>query len=624
MPKQLDQAGIDPDNLLGPPPVDPWHDHGFPFVVQCRKNLEQDPQTMKMLEKAGLEKRTIRRAWLGLNKEERKEDPVLWGLEPGADENISLVLPPGLVIPRFNEATLTRILIRPPELVSPGRDQLVSGSVETPSAILTDQENAPVLLVTDELEALLVDQEVGDACSVVVLKHPSEKPDDQTAKALESALTVLIALPADPESIEKSWPPWEKAWPRARPLPLPFRQSILEARKEGLDVRKWVLDALPPDYARSQRTEIALPKPGQPPDKSILEGLKFDFPDIKGLINEAIAEANAFYQPQKDALLAKQEEVLGQVKDVLIKAGRDPERVLAEVNDSPTISEVGQKLTRTLEQRRNRLRELGCLDPKTESKLNDASREIDQFVQDKTRQYQDGMAEIDAGMKKLAAARENPQLPAEAREKLKAAGLDPGKMKKLTRDEVIEKYSRGESLAGANLTELDLSGLDLTGIDLNKALLTKANFTESTLKNANLSQAIAQEADFSKADLTWADLSKGVFIKAKFKKCILRRATLQQTILKKADLTEADLSQARLRMTLLERAILVKANLIKLDADMCVFSKADATAADFSRSRLFKCLFNGTIIEGVRFDGGGVGLDHDHESQGGEAFLGKH
>jgi hypothetical protein len=73
-PAELAKAGIDPDNLLAPKSVNPWHDHGFPFAVQCRKALEQNRDAMAFLSGLGFSQRTIRRAWLGVNQEDRHED----------------------------------------------------------------------------------------------------------------------------------------------------------------------------------------------------------------------------------------------------------------------------------------------------------------------------------------------------------------------------------------------------------------------------------------------------------------------------------------------------------------------------------------------------------------------
>jgi len=79
--EDLQKAGIDPDRLLPGASVSPWHDRGFPLVMGWRRNLEQDPKARAALEKLGLTPRTVKRAWLGVNPEDRQEDRTLWGLK---------------------------------------------------------------------------------------------------------------------------------------------------------------------------------------------------------------------------------------------------------------------------------------------------------------------------------------------------------------------------------------------------------------------------------------------------------------------------------------------------------------------------------------------------------------
>lgn len=67
--EHLEKAGIDPDNLLPLPSVNPWHDTGFPFVAASRRRLAADVATQERLAALGFERRTIRRHWLGVNPE---------------------------------------------------------------------------------------------------------------------------------------------------------------------------------------------------------------------------------------------------------------------------------------------------------------------------------------------------------------------------------------------------------------------------------------------------------------------------------------------------------------------------------------------------------------------------
>ncbi len=603
-PEQLAQAGIDPDNLLKPKPINPWHDRGFPFVVQCRKNLEQDTETLAGLQSLGLERQTIKRAWLGLNREEVTEEPALWGLE---ETEAPVQLPAGLVIPRFDDAILKRILIRKVDYSQPGQDLLATGSKEAP-LFIEAEDGAPVVRVQSELEALFLAQEIGDACSVISLEGPDEKPEDQAAQALETSLAFLVLVPEETLFSEKEWAPWAKAFPDARKLHLPAGKTVFEARKKGVDLRHWILDALPAEFAEGHSLDLPGLAPGQPPGKDFLAGLSLAFPDVKGLINQALEEVTAAFQPKKDAMLAKQNTLIEQAKQSLIKAGQDPEALLPATAKQPRkpFDQLGREIAGKIDQRRGQLRSMGRLTPEVEEKMKAQAAKAVSFGHGSEQQFQAGLAKIETGKKKLADAKVQIKAgapPAEAGPYFKKAGLDPERMKNRTREEVIELHGRGESLAGAILSQVDLSGLDLRGIDLRQAQCLKTNFSGSNLEGANLGRVMASEADFSKAVLKKASLEMGLFPKASFQETDLREADLKQTILKEADMTKADFSGARINMAIMQKAVLNQARFNQTRAELTVFSGAEASGADFSSSNLFKCLFKGTRLDQADFSG---------------------
>ena len=94
-------------------------------------------------------------------------------------------------------------------------------------------------------------------------------------------------------------------------------------------------------------------------------------------------------------------------------------------------------------------------------------------------------------------------------------------MKKLSREEVLDKVQRGE----------DLSGFDLRGIDLQKAELPGANLKGAQLRYANLSGANLSQADLREANLRHA---------------LMVEVNLSEADLREADLTHADLSGSNL------------------------------------------------------------------------------
>jgi hypothetical protein len=109
---------------------------------------------------------------------------------------------------------------------------------------LTPAESAPVVALADELQALLVEQEIGDLCSVITLKDPLESPGRPAAEAVKSAPVLLVVVPAGGIAAD-AWSQWEKRYPNARRLELPEGDTVFAARAAGADLRAWIMQALP-------------------------------------------------------------------------------------------------------------------------------------------------------------------------------------------------------------------------------------------------------------------------------------------------------------------------------------------------------------------------------------------
>lgn len=617
-PAQLAQAGIDPENLMPSISVNPWHDRGMPFVAQCRQRLEGDEETLNSLKLLGFEETTLRRAWIGINREDLQEPSADWGLAGGADDagsSTPVALPAGLVVPRFDDATLNRILIRTADPARADGDMLVTGSDETPlflpAATLIDlpgmpaAESAPCLAAPDDLQALWLEQEIGDACSIITLETADQPPGDDAAEALEAAPVLLVILKsrADVGALK---PVWEKAFPNARLLPLPEGDTVFEAHRSGADIRSWIMAQLPEDIAQAHQVVTRLPEPGKPPAESPLAGMAFPKMDIKAMVAGLREEISAFHQPKIDAAEAQKKEMLDKAKEALRKADMDPEKVLAQTGapeaGEKSLAKTGRIISDRLTAQRHKLREMGMLTPDLEKKLRTEAVKAAQMGEDAEKRYNSGMAQLAAAKEKLADAKSG-KIPEDMKSSMSALGLDPDRIKKRGREEVIEMHGKGESLAGAILSGEDLSGLDLSGIDLSGAQCSKTNFSGSKLDGALLDQTLAQEAEFSGASLENAQSKKGIFSKAVFAGCRLRGVNFHMAVLREADLTGADCSDARLNLTILQKAKMSKAFFNGAKASMSVFSQADLSDADFKGASLAKCLFQGTTLDRCDFAG---------------------
>ncbi|WPD21989.1 MAG: DUF2169 domain-containing protein [Candidatus Electrothrix scaldis] len=211
----------------------------------------------------------------------------------------------------------------------------------------------------------------------------------------------------------------------------------------------------------------------------------------------------------------------------------------------------------------------------------------------------------------------------------------------MTRDEVIDAYTRGESLAGMNLSGLDLSGLVLDQADFRGAVLEGVNFTQTSLQGADCREALLNNADCTHAILTncnlqncvatkmlavganfsGADLSKSRFdtsdfsrarltkvkaSRAKFAACMLtevdaRNADMERAVFKGADLTAIHCTGTNLHRTNFNRALLDRANFSDSNLEGAWFAEAEGDETLFCRAKLSRSKCNSTTLSNADF-----------------------
>ncbi len=608
----LEKAGFNPEALLKrEKKVNPWHDRGFPFVIQCRRNLEGDRETTDMLRKLGIGQRAIKKAWLGVNREEVNDPKDLWGINNKDDAIKDLVIPTGLVMPRFNEAVLNRILI-----LSPGWEKgepiaatcLVDESDKTPLFYLSE-DSAPVIAVADELQALLLEQEIGDACSIIALTGPDEKPSKEATDQMKASGIFLVVLPEKSAPGEKTYETWKKIYPEAVLYPLPKGRTLFEAHRSGIDIRQWIMDAMPKDFSKKHKIAPEIPEQGKPPTK---EGLTLSIPDIdvKGIVDKSGKDIRAYLEGKIGNVAAEgqkiKEQMFAQARDSIKKAGLNPDEVLKIPVDPKPVSfaAAGDTMVTKLVEYKNFLKQKKQLTPDLETQVNQWMADIKKMSQEGQTRFDAGMAKLEDAKKTAAQAVQNvkaQKMPDAAKAKFLKFGMDPDRMVKRTREEVIEMYARGESLAFAILSGVDLSGLDLHGADFNQAQCMKTNFAGSMLDNTNFSQVMANEADFTGSSLKGVIFDRTMLLKAKLKKANLAGALMKQTIFKEADLTEADFTGAVLELSMIVNTPMVKAKFNEIKANLTVFSDADASDMIFREARLERCLFRRLALDRADF-----------------------
>ncbi|WP_415713970.1 DUF2169 domain-containing protein [Maridesulfovibrio sp.] len=624
-PEYLKQNGFDPDDPIPADfplhkKVNPWHDRGFPLVARWRRSLENDRDTMKKLTDLGIERKTIKRMWLGVNSESLNEFTADWGLD--GDEDFSV--PAGLALPRFKGPVLNHIKINPGNFAD-GKAQLVPGSDEEPlflpSATLIDlptmpaADAAPVVCVADELQAMFMEQEVGDFCSILSLGSPKEKPGKDAAKELKNALAVLVVQPEkwnSDSTLRKEWADWQSALKTAQPLELEYGYTVFDSRRKGSDIRQWVLDHLPEEHGAEHAMSMNMPAKGELPGGDFLKGFMPPFPDIKGLSKGIRAEVRKSMEAKFEPLKARQSEMLNLMREKAekyAKYGADPSKVVlgaGKSEQSPT--EMGKEFAAKIRSHAAELSKTKKITPEIAAKMEAEAAEAEKAGAKLEAQKADLLnklklkkIELGEGLKKLKAR----ELPKAGAAKLAEHGLSADSLRVLTREEVQRYHEQGKSLVGAVLSGVDLSGLDLSGADLSKCQLKRTNFKDANLDKAKLVQALAIRADFSRASLQGADLGRGLFNKALFAESNLSGASAAQAVFKDAQFPKAVLHNADLHMAILEKTDFSAADLTGARINMCMIS-GRADKADFSKSSIKKSIFKSSSLSQADFSGASV------------------
>ncbi len=595
-------------------PRDLWQDSGMRFIEKCREELLQDPAMMAAFRSLGLRPYTLKRAWVGLNRQEARFEREAWALKPGKDaaDADTLVIPAGLVIPRFAGALIDTITVRPifetaGAAASPASlaQASLDGSGDVPvegskgnAMVLGAGEGKPFVRFNDELEALLARQELGDFCAFAAMRDPSAPADGDPKKALKKTPQFLVAVyPGTKGSARTAdMQPWKKLAGTAEPLALPKGRNLFEAKKAGVDIWQWIADALKPAVAPPAETK---PKEVDVSEPGALAAL-IPVIDVKGLIKGVKDELMARIQPKLDLMAAKEKETMDLLRKELAKKNISLDKMMAK--EPPKVPEgknpyvfAQEKFTKNFQLIREKLTKQGTMSSEIEKKIAEAERSGQKILGDSAKLYDEGIKRLAADDAKIAAG-----TPDWAKKLLARAGIDPedpDPLKPLTREEVVERHTKGLSLSGRNMAGADLSRLDLTGADLRKANLQKTNFADAVLDGSDMSGALATEADFTKSSLRGAKMVTGIFQKAKFPGADMSRADMTGSMMSEADLTGANLTGATIVRTLLEKATLKKVRAVDSTSSQIYLLSADISGADFTGADLTKAVFLKATID---------------------------
>jgi len=233
-----------------------WATKAGTFLIWAQKSLWGDDgnEARGFLHGKGLNDQTICAAGLGWNPKDYFRSRESWGLPSQQKEGGTfrrLWLPAGIVIPHFGDACFPiRLRIRrtegePRYYLTPGSD---------PGPMILNPDRAATVILESELDALLLQQEVGDLVSAIALGSVSSKPDRITHEALKATAVILIALDTDEAGGKASWQFWNITYgKKARRWPCINGKDPSAAWGNGLDLRAWIIAGLFGDETKYER-----------------------------------------------------------------------------------------------------------------------------------------------------------------------------------------------------------------------------------------------------------------------------------------------------------------------------------------------------------------------------------
>ncbi len=250
-----DQFTDEPNwDCYDPLPHNHWRKQAYHFWKNCKSDL-WDASSMArsarcFFEDLGFDEETVRKAEIGLNKEDQYGSRNQWGLPTGPGMRSGPIwLPRGIVFPWADNKGLSRLYIRRLRNdVGLESDRLRKEKGHHVPVCISPLYNAqsvdpgmPVVLVEREFDALAIRDEASDLCSPVATGSPSGARRIEWWRLLSEAPAVLVAFDRS-ETGEEAAAAWMNALPNAH------RREACSGRDDrmtpGPRLRGWVQDGL--------------------------------------------------------------------------------------------------------------------------------------------------------------------------------------------------------------------------------------------------------------------------------------------------------------------------------------------------------------------------------------------
>ena len=178
------------------------------------------------------------------------------------------------------------------------------------------------------------------------------------------------------------------------------------------------------------------------------------------------------------------------------------------------------------------------------------------------------------------------------------------------REEVLQRFKRGESLVRMDLAGVNLAGADLKGADLSECYLEFADLSGADLSGAKLKAAVVVRANFSGAKLAGTDFTSANVGKSAFTGAKGAGADFTDAVLNEASFEDSSFPGAKF-----SGGLIMKTN----------FAKADLSGAVFAKPLFMDCRLDGARLAGAAVQRatviGGSAPGLDLSGARGEVFL---
>lgn len=211
-----------------------WQRKALAFVEAAHQRLLIDNTAMALVQQRGLSLDTIKKNRLGWNSNKTPYPYQEWGLE----EERSIYMPVGIVIPLFDEGKIQKIKIRKKEEDDYGKYYEVPGGAKF-LPLFGDPLLSISVIVEAEFDAMLIVQEAGDLCNCIALGGAQKKPPPLLQEWLTTRRLILFALDFD-DAGKNEYASWAKSYPNLEPWPVSEEKSPGDAYQEGINLRGWI------------------------------------------------------------------------------------------------------------------------------------------------------------------------------------------------------------------------------------------------------------------------------------------------------------------------------------------------------------------------------------------------